>query len=152
IGVIKKNGSQALVVHSIDDMATQDAISYQNAVENFRDININEFGEPKLFSQKLSPLINFKSASYYARIDAFFVFSDSIDFLKDIIASYQNNSNVYESKAYKSIFQDLSDEASLLVYTNATSLNAILNGNFSENVSLSLNGYNASALQFINDH
>src|SRR5690606_868995 len=46
IGVIKKNGSQALVVHSIDDMATQDAISYQNAVENFRDININEFGEP----------------------------------------------------------------------------------------------------------
>lgn len=151
IGVIKKSGEQALVVHSIDDMATQYAISYQNAIENFRDININTFGEPKLFNQTFSPLINFKSASYYAHIDAFFVFSDSVEFLKDIIASYQNNSNVYDSKAYKSIFKDLSDEASLLVYTNAASLNTILNANFSEDVSLTLSGYNASALQFIYD-
>lgn len=151
IGLIKKNSSQALVIHSIDDMATQDAISYQNAIENFRDININTFGEPKLFSQTFSPLINFKSASYYVHIDAFFVFSDSVEFIKDIIASYQNNSNVYESKAYKTIFKNLSDEASLLVYANALSLNAILNDNFSENLSLGLSGYNASAVQFIYD-
>lgn len=152
IGLIKKNDSQALVIHSIDDIATQDAISYQNAIENFRDVNINTFEEPELFSQTLSPLINFKSASYYAHIDAFFVFSDSVEFIKDIIASYQNNSNVYESKAYKNIFKDLSDEASLLVYANATSLNTILNDNFSEDVSLSLSGHNASAIQFIYDH
>lgn len=152
IGLINKNGSQALVIHSIDDMATQDAISYQNTIENFRDISINAFGEPKLFHQTFSPLINFKSASYYAHLDDFFVFSDSVDFIKDIIASYQNNSNVYESKAYKNIFQDLSDEASLLLYTNSTSLNTILNDNFSENLSLNLTGYNASAIQFIYDH
>lgn len=152
IGLIKKNGLQALVIHSIDDMATQDAISYQNAIENFRDININTFGEPKLFSQTFTPLINFKSATYYAHIDAFFIFSDSVEFLKDIIASYQNNSNVYESKAYKNMFQDLSDESSLLIYSNAASLNSILNDNFSENVSLNLSGFNASAIQFIYDH
>jgi hypothetical protein len=152
IGLIKKNGMQAVVIHSIDDMATQDAISYQNAIENFRDININTFGEPKLFSQTFSPLINFKSASYYAHIDVFFVFSDSVEFLKDIIASYQNNSNVYESKAYKNIFQDLSDEASILVYTNVASLNSVFNENFSENLNVNLSGFNASALQFIYDH
>ena len=50
------------------------------------------------------------------------------------------------------MFQDLSDEASLLIYTNAASLNTILNANFSEDVILSLSGYNTSAIQFIYDH
>lgn len=151
IGIIKKNNQQAVALYSIDDTATHDAISYQNAVETFRDININSFGEPELFRQTFFPLINFKTASFYIHIDAFFVFSDSVAFLKDIISSYQNNSNIYESKAYKTIFQDLSDESSLLVYVNASGLNAVLNENFSENANLKLSGFNASAIQFVYD-
>jgi hypothetical protein len=84
-------------------------------------------------------------------LDDFFVFSDSMDFLKSIISNYQNKTTLSESSYFKNMMTDLSDASSIFIYNNASSLNSTLNSNFSELLSLKLDAYNASAIQFIYD-
>lgn len=151
IGVLKRNQSQAVIIHSIDALSTQETIASQPLIETYREIAIHTFENPKLFSQHFSPLITYNSASNYIQIDDFFVFSDDVSFLKDIIASYQNSTNLYESNAYQNMMEHLSDESSLFLFKNANGLNAVLDANFSENKNLKIDSYKASAIQFSYD-
>jgi hypothetical protein len=48
--------------------------------------------------------------------------------------------------------EQMSDESSLFMYANASKLNQILNSNFSEEKSLKIDTYRASAIQFIQDN
>ena len=84
-------------------------------------------------------------------LDDFFVFSDSMDFLKSIISNFQNKTTLSESSYFKNMMTDLSDASSIFIYHNASSLNSTLNTNFSELLSLKLDAYKASAIQFIYD-
>ena len=151
IGVLYKNDKRAIVMYSLDVLATQDALLSRNSIETFREVDIYPYDNPKLFSDYLSPFVNFQNATTYFSIDDFIVFSDDVDFLKDIISNYQNNTTLHESVAYANIMKSLSDEASLFTYANSNSLNKIFNSNFNEDLSLEIDTYKASAIQFIYD-
>jgi len=152
IGLIQLNNQKAVVINSIDASMTQETMDYQDIIETYRDIPIYIYGKPEIFKNIFSPLINFESASEYIVLDDFFVFSDSTDFLKTIISSFQNKNTLYESAVFKNLMQDLSDASSIFIYNNASTLNATLNSNFDQNLNLKLDGYKASAIQFIYDY
>lgn len=152
IGVIYRGTEQAIIVRSLDAVTMGDLLLTQNALETYRDVAIFPFDQRELFATHFFPLIDYKNASKYAAIDDFFVFTESDGLMKDIISSYQNISTLSETEAFQGIMEQMSDESSLLFFANPSSLNSILNSNFSEEKNLKLDAFKASAIQFIQDN
>jgi hypothetical protein len=152
VGVIYEGDQEAVVLNSLDDLSTNDALSNeQNIVENYRQIDIYNFSKPNLFKQTFSPLIQFSEATHYCVLDNFFVFANSTEMLQNIIANYQNNTTYLERSYFEDINQNLSDEASLMLVLNPSKLNSKIEQFLNENLSLNLDNYKASAIQFIYD-
>ncbi|MBJ6369319.1 ribonuclease HII [Snuella sedimenti] len=152
IGIIYEGSEQAIVLNSIDVIATEDALaSEQSKVSTYREIPIFNFSSPDLFSKTFSPLVTFKKASKYCLLDNFFVFANDIELLQNIISNYQNKTTFSERSYFKTIKEQLSDAASLLVVNSASSLENTLSKNFDNNSVLKLDNYKASAIQFIYD-
>jgi hypothetical protein len=152
VGVIFEKNNQAIVLNSLDETSTDDALlNEQSLIETYRQIDIFNFSQPELFSKAFSPIISFKDANMYCIIDNFFVFANSTEILQNIIANYQNNTTLNERPYYEAIKENLSDEASLMFVANSNKLNQILKGSFKEALNLNLDTYKCSAIQFIND-
>ncbi len=152
VGVIYEGEENAIILNTIDVIATKDALlNEQNNIETYRQIEIFSFNQPHMFSNTFSPLITFNTATKYCVIDNFFVFANSLDMLQNIIANYQNKTTYSERTYFKNIKEQLSDESSLLMIVNPTSLNGLIHKNTSVKTALKLNNYKASALQFIYD-
>lgn len=148
-GVIYKNEQQAVVLNSIDATNMNSYLGTQNSIETYRDIIIYGFDKPELFSNLFAPLITYKTATNFINIDDFFVFSDNIELLKDIISSYQNNATLYTSDTFEDLMDELSDASSLLVYANGNNLKKIINTNFNIGNPINPDEFNASAIQFV---
>lgn len=151
LGVIYRGDEQAIIINSLDATALSDLLLTQAVLETFMDTDIFPYDNPQLFRQHFAPFITYEKASKYANVDDFFVFTDSDVLMKDIISSYQNSATLSETAPFKSIMEHLSDESSLFVYANASHLNQILDTNFSQQKSLELDAFKASAIQFIQD-
>jgi len=152
-GVIYEETEAAVVLNSIDIIATKDALlSEQSLATTFRQIDIYNFSNPELFSQTLHPFITFNNASKYCVIDNFFVFSDTIETLQNIISSHQNKSTISERDYFKEIQKELSNQSSLITVLNNIALKKVLNKNLDETLKTSLDMYKVSALQFVYDN
>jgi hypothetical protein len=148
-GVIYKNEEQAIFLSSLDASTMSDFFGTQNTIDTYRDIAIYSFDQPDLFAKIFSPLISYKNATNYIRIEDFFVFSDDLELLKDIISSSQNNTTLYTSAAFEDIMTNLSDESSMFVYANSNNLKTIINSNFNIENTIKPDDFNASAVQFV---
>ncbi|MEO9076949.1 MAG: ribonuclease HII [Gelidibacter sp.] len=148
-GVIYKNEQQAIVLNSIDAANMNSYLGTQNGLETYRDITIYAFDKPDLFPNLFSPFITYNEVTNFININDFFVFSDNIELLKDVISSYQNNATLYTSAPFEDLMDDLSDASSLFVYANATNLKKIINTNFTTEKPIHPDGFNASAIQFV---
>ena len=152
IGVIYEDKKRAIILNSIDVIATKDALlSEQNVIETYRQIDIFSFSNSDLFSKTFQPLITFNNATKYCIIDHFFVFAESLEILQNIIANYQNKTTLSEQSYFKNIKYHLSDESSLLMVMDSSVLNQILKENLQENSNYKLSDYKTSVLQFIYD-
>ncbi len=152
VGVIYEDEKHAVILNSIDVIATKDALlSELSTIDSYRQIDIFNFSEPDLFSNTFFPLITSNNATKYCVLDNFFVFADNLEMLQNIIANYQNKTTLSEQSYFKDIKEKLSDESSLLTIVNPSILKTILNKNLQDNSNYNLNKYNASALQFIYD-
>jgi len=153
VGVIYDDGEKAVILNSIDSGLTKEALlSEQNLVSNFRQIDIYNFSDEDLFSEVFYPFITFNKASYYCIIENFFVFSDNVKTIQNIISSYLNKTTFDNSQYFTDIENQLSDQSSLLTVINGQGLNSILSKNLQENLNANLNDYKASALQFVYDN
>lgn len=152
VGVIYEGNNRAVVLHTIDAIATKDALlAEQTYIDTYREIAIYSFSQPLLFSKTFSPLINFNKAQMYCVIDNFFVFSDNKDLLYTVIANYQNNTTLSNYYGFQNIIEHVSDAASLIQVVNPLTLKTIINNNFNHKFNYNLTDFNISALQFIYD-
>lgn len=153
VGVIYQSNKKAVVLNSLDAFSTEDAlISEQNIIDTFRQTDIFSFSQPNLFKASFSPLISFENATQYCVLDNFFVFTDDIELLQNIISNYQNKTTLGEQPYFNDIKKQLSDASSLLLVLSPNTLNEVINKNLNEDTSLSLDKYKASAIQFIYDN
>ena len=148
-GMIYKNEDQAVFLHSIDATAMNGFLGTQNSTETYRDITIYSNEKAELFSEVFSPFITYNNASYFINLENFFVFSNSMTLLRDIIINYQNDSTLYHAPAFENMMTNLSDESSLFVYANNQKLKDLINSNFKTETTIDPEGYNASAIQFV---
>lgn len=152
IGVIYEGKNRAIVLNSIDAIATNEAlISEQTVIENYRQVDVFNYSKPDLFATELAPLIKYNTVTKYCQIDHFFVFTDDLELLQNIIANYQNKTTLSEQTHFKHVKEQLSDEASLMQVTNPSTLKNILSNTIQESLSNSFNNYKSSAIQFIYD-
>jgi hypothetical protein len=152
IGVIYEGENKAIVLNSVDIIATSDAlISEQNLVDTYRQVDIFDFSKPHLFFNSLAPFIASSTYNKYCILDNFFIFGYSLESLQNIIANYQNKTTIGEQSAFKNIKEQLSDASSLMIVVNPSALKTILIKNNKELDVKSLNNYKVSALQFIYD-
>ncbi|WP_066224291.1 ribonuclease HII [Formosa haliotis] len=153
IGVIYNNDHRAVVLYSLDDMATNEALlDSQEIIETFRNVDIKNFAHPEWFNINFQPLIKAQNTSYYAAIDSFFVFADDLEMLQNIIASYQNKATLNNSDYYHNITEDLSDASSLMLVGNSDILNDYLQANFKSSSKVNTSEFKFSAIQYIYDH
>jgi hypothetical protein len=131
----------ALLLHTLDPNLVLESIDDKSNFETFREIEIYEFSYPEFFKSRLKPFITFEDAQYFSVYENFIVFSNSIDTLKSILTEALNNNTLAKSDAFKSISENLSDEASLFIFKNSEGLSDVLNQN--------IKGYNANAVQYI---
>ncbi|WP_194765918.1 ribonuclease HII [Tamlana sp. I1] len=152
VGVIYEADKRAIVLNSLDIIATNDALlGEQTKTDVYREIDLYSFSQPDLFQHTFSPLISFKKATNYCVLDHFFVFSDDKELLQNIISSYQNKTTLAEKEFFKNTKESLSDASSILQVNNAETLNTILNKNIEASEDIDFSNYNASAIQFIYD-
>lgn len=150
IGIIYEDEKRAIVLNTTDVIATKDALlSELNIVDTYRQVEIFGFSKPKMFSNVFYPLISYNKASKYCVIDNFFVFADDLELLQNIIANYQNKTTLSSTSHFKNIKSSLSDESSLLMVVNPSTLNTIIKKNLGEDSSIKLSTYKSSGLQFI---
>ncbi|KAA5826177.1 ribonuclease HII [Algibacter amylolyticus] len=152
VGVIYEGNNRAIILNSIDIIATQDALlSEQTSVETYREIDIYSFSDSGVFANTFSPLITTTNANLYCIIDNYLIFSGNTEMLQNIIANYQNKTTLSTTSYFKNNKEHLSDASSLLQIINVASLKTLLNKNIPDNTSYNIDGYNATAIQFIYD-
>ncbi|MBD0824856.1 ribonuclease HII [Aestuariibaculum marinum] len=153
VGVIYQDNDRAIVLNSIDVIATEDVlISEQNIIDTFRETEIYSFSKSDIFSNTFSPLITFNNATKYCILDNFFVFADSMDFIQSIITNYQNKTTLNEKDVFIQAKEQLVDASSLMLVANPATLKQVVSKNFNEDLNINVDDYNISALQFIYDN
>ncbi|WP_162984979.1 hypothetical protein [Mesonia aquimarina] len=157
IGVIYANKKAAVILNSIDNSITQDALlASQQLKDEFRGISIYEFSSPNFFHTAFYPLIKQKKLNFYAVIDHFFVFAENQQTIENIIANYQNRSILGNQAYYQATREKLSDESSLLFIGINENIKNLLAESVAEKhqndfKKLALTGNQLSALQFVYD-
>lgn len=152
VGVITESDNTAVVLNSIDVIATRDAlISAQTEAEEYRQVTIYRFDAPAVFQKTFSPLIGFKEAAYYCNIDQFFVFSNTIENLQNIIANYQNKTTLSDRDYYNEVVSNFSDQSSLFQMATSSILKTTLEKGLDSEIKPTLQAYKLSGIQYIYD-
>ena len=130
----------AIIFHVLDTDLAMETIAQKTTIETFKTVEIFQFENPNFFEAHFLPFITFKNAKFFSAYNEFLVFSNSLEHLKFILTNAINNNTLANSEAYKTISKNLSDEASVFIYTNSEGLSDLLDA--------TLKGYNANAVQF----
>ena len=147
-----RNNDKGVFLRSIDPNTTFEAFDDAiTIVDEYRTITIYQIDNTLTQLSDFSPLLSNVSATYGIALDDFLVFSDDLSFLQAVISSHQNNSVLDKTDAYENLKLNLSDEASLLIFRNATALNKSLNINFTDDIKLDMSDFKSSAIQYIYD-
>lgn len=152
VGVITESDNTTVVLNSIDIIETKDAlVTSETEAEEYRQITIYKFDAPSIFAETFSPLIAFKKASYYCHLDQFFVFSNSIENLQNVIANYQNKTTLSDRDYYNELVSNFSDQSSLLQLANSSVLKSSLEHGLGSKIESNLAAYKLSGIQYIYD-
>ncbi|WP_298237969.1 ribonuclease HII [uncultured Algibacter sp.] len=152
VGVIYESKNRAVVLHSIDAIATKDALlAQQNEIDTYRQVTIYNFSNSGLFAQNFKPFISSTNFTNYCLLDNFFVFSTDMEMTQNIIANYQNKTTLSGRNYFKDIKSELSDASSMMLIMNPSTLENVIKNNFTENLNINLTNYKVSGLQFVYD-
>ncbi len=143
-GTIYLSKNEVFAVRSLDP---EIASFSEELAETFRGIDIFEYSGGNNFEQLLQPLLKPEDLKFYAQFDQFFVFSESLEAIQEIISAFQNEQVLSASPAYDSTSENLSSEASLLLVSNNSGFKNVLSEGLSEKIDLK--GYPLAALQFV---
>lgn len=120
-GIIEQNGNRSFVVNSIDTTATRLALaSQQKIAEEFHGNKIFKFDQVNRFSESLKPLLSIKNLQFYTLLDHFFIFSQNLKEIENIITAFQTKNTLRKQEYYQQSIGKLSSEASMLFVANTS--------------------------------
>ena len=158
IGIIYQQEKPVLVVNSIDESITKDALlGSQEELSEFRGVPIFKYEHPKAFSQTFRPLVQLQNLKYYTVLDHYYAFAESASALENIIANYQNRTTWSAKKSFQNTLNKLSSESSMLIVGFNEEFYKSLSSYLKEDLQKPLqdikgSDYESTAVQFIYDH
>lgn len=136
IGVIYLNGNRTIVLHTRGSENIHEFLDgLKIGSEEYQGHEIVSLSGSGFLNQYFNPLIEEYSADHYTIIENAFVFSDSVENLKTVIANYKNNSTFEKTATFKTAQEQLADESSILFVANANGMEYFLDRYFSEEIS-----------------
>lgn len=160
VGSLEFSQGKAIVLKSIDPSLTNEALTeYITQKDSFKQIILNEFNEPDLFTNVFAPLLDYSLPKYAFQLGDFFVFSENETIAHNIITAYLNNNCLAQSTYFKDSASQLSSTSSLLIMKLNGNFANVLTGFFNTNTStlteelrigsISSKKYPLAVLQFI---
>ena len=127
IGHIKSNLGNALVLKSLDQRITFEALSkFTNEIGTYKDVVLYEFTEKDLFVDQFDPLIKGALPIFSFQLGEFFIFTDNDEFSKNIITSYLNNNCLNNARFYIDSNSQLGSSSSLLLLKMNGTIGALI--------------------------
>lgn len=96
------------------ESARESLAGYGKIAETYRNVNIFGLTDGQELSKALDILIKLDTPEYFAILDHFILFSDSLEVIKKTISSFQNSDTLAEKSYFQNINAKLSSESSLL--------------------------------------
>jgi len=154
-GVVFNQNENVLVVTTSDPQLAFDAISNsKNIVSDYRDYSIYE--NEVDYTRFLSPLVNPMELKYYAFLDEFVIFSETISALETMISNFQNKATLANQKYYQETVSNLASSSSYLMVGNNSHFTKALKNVVKEELleelsKVELKDYPVVAVQFVQD-
>ncbi len=122
--------------------------------DEFREFPIYSYTDTGNFGNLLEPLMDPDSLKYYLILDRYFLFSEDPEALRAIVTQKHNERTLSHTNAYRTAFEHLSTEASILMVANNTGFSEEIAAHVPEEFAkatgdLSFKGFPVTALQFI---
>lgn len=130
-----------IYLFSLDPELLMESLENTSFEETFREVDIFQFPNPNYFDIEFETLLNYKDAHYCFNIGNYVVFSNTIENCSAIITDYLNGNTLGDSEQFASINEKLSDESSLFIYKDGSTISDYLNTDLSK--------YNVNAVQYI---
>jgi len=156
IGIITKGSEKIIGMHAISGNITNEFL--EPLLENhseFRSVSIKKLKDSAVFKHTFSPLIT-STSKYAAQLEDFFVFSETISTLEEIITQFLNETTLGNLPYYEEHMAKLSSESSILLMGILPNLKEqiiekVSDGNRKNVSDLKLGSHRLLALQFVYD-
>lgn len=156
IGIIRIGESKAIAAKASGIDSNSPWVAQQGSpIKIHRAHRIDAFSQPNYFYQSLAPLINLQNVKYFSKVDSYYIFAQDLAVLENIISNYENGTVLAKSEAFKKMAEKLDQKSSILeIGINRNLIKTISNhvdDKYKEAYEkIKLNGFEISALQFIN--
>ncbi|MFD0860959.1 ribonuclease HII [Sungkyunkwania multivorans] len=116
VSIIYDKNEKVAALRAYDIITTTEALGVkEQPASTFRDIEIFSTANKEVLNKNLYPLIEDTTVSFYAAIGDHLLFSNSQAALENIIANYQSNNTLAQSKSFKDLSIAMSDASSILM-------------------------------------
>ena len=147
--VFTVNNQEVMALRFPDKTIVAGEILSETIQETNRDINIYNFSKPAIFEDIFKPFLSFSKANFVFEINNFYVFTDQTDLARDIINYYTSGKTIDQTNAYKEIEPNLSNQSSITVFQNQSTLQQTFAEVFKLEKQPKLSNYELSAFQLI---
>ncbi len=154
IGVIYLDTGSVIIGYTIDPDITQESLPEVSPTTTFRQVDIFKYAHDNAFAKAYKPLLSLPKATWYCKLDNFYLFAPEQNALESMIANYQNKATLNESMAFQNTSSQLSSASSVLMVSNLSkkSFAALTSEKQEPKIkTLSFENYPFAALQLIQD-
>lgn len=149
LGIIFENGQKAIVISAYATEGIQTFLDgLENSSDDYQGYQIIGLSENDFLTKTFHPLVSDFDANYYTIIDNRFVFAERMAILESLIVNHNSDTSYKESVFFRSAEQNLTNESSILMVSNADGLEFAGPSILSEDLISELNVNNAKDFVF----
>ena len=139
ISLVENTDKSSVITRVSEPTEAEIALApYSKKIETYRELTLFSLSDSLAFKSNFKELLNIPAVNYYCQFDSFFVFTQSIEGLKDLVANYQNGAVLENDQAFKRFKEQMSDASNLEYFSINKNMVSNLNANLSPKVTTGL--------------
>lgn len=157
MGLLYYQKDKILVLNTYDaESIKANLFPLASKTSEYRGFEIYKTGDPSIFKNSLSPLLQYNKAEFFSMLDHFLIFAEKESVLEELISSYQNREVLSAQPYYQHMLSKLSSESTMLFVAVFPEFKSTLSSGIGKNEELDIENVNlknvrAFALQIVQD-
>ncbi len=142
VGVIRSNNRKAVVLNTHGPTTLAEYLEQnKKGTIDYQGSQIIRLQNNDLVSEAFEPLVKKFKSNFCTFINDAFVFSETKEFLEQIIRNHKNGSTYDKGVTFQGLNKSLAEESNLLFISNSTNLKNLFNQDFSDDFNKELNNF-----------